>query len=72
MTPTRVSGQVRRVGQGDTLKIPLCGARRAGLSAGDSVDAVDQTVVSDPFGLLADLPYLPFQRAREGFWSRRF
>ncbi|HEV2519330.1 MAG TPA: hypothetical protein VGX00_01745 [Thermoplasmata archaeon] len=71
MTPFRIAGHVRRVGNGLALMIPLREARRAGLAAGDPVDAVLQSAVADAFGLLADLPYRPFERAKEGFWRDR-
>jgi hypothetical protein len=71
MRELRVSGHIRRVGNGLALLIPVAEARRAGLSAGDPVDAVIQSGVTDAFGLLKDLPYRPFQRSKEGLWRER-
>jgi antitoxin component of MazEF toxin-antitoxin module len=67
----RVSGHIRRVGNGLALLIPVRDARRAGLSAGDSVDAVIRSGVPDAFGLLRDLRFHPFARRREGVWRDR-
>jgi len=71
VTELRVSGHIRRVGNGLALLIPLRDARRAGLSAGDPVDAVIQGGSPDAFGLLKDLPYRPFDRRKEGLWRDR-
>jgi hypothetical protein len=71
MTELHVSGHIRRVGNGLALLIPLREARKAGLSAGDPVDAILKSGVPDAFGLLEDLPYRPFERAKEGFWRDR-
>jgi hypothetical protein len=70
-TELRVSGHIRRVGNGLALLIPLRDARKAGLAAGDPVDAVIKSGVPDAFGLLADLPYRPFERAKEKMWRDR-
>jgi hypothetical protein len=67
----RVSGHIRRVGNGLALLIPVREARRAGLSAGDLVDAIIQSGVPDAFGLLKDVPYRPFERSKEGLWRDR-
>ncbi len=67
----RVSGHVRRVGNGLALLIPVREARTAGLSVGDPVDAVIQSGVPDAFGLLKDLPFTPFQRRKGGLWRDR-
>jgi hypothetical protein len=67
----RVSGHIRRVGNGLALLIPVREARKAGISAGDPVDAVIQSGVPDAFGLLKDLPYRPFERKKEGLWRER-
>jgi len=64
----RVSGHVRRVGNGLALLIPVKDARRVGLSAGDAVDAVIQSGSPNAFGLLKDLPYRPFERSKERNW----
>ncbi len=71
MTELRVSGHVRRVGNSLALLIPLPDARKAGISAGDPVDAVIHSGVPDALGLLADFPYRPFERAKEGLWRDR-
>jgi hypothetical protein len=71
VTQLQVSGRVRRVGNGLALLIPAREARRAGLSAGDPVDAVIRSGVPDAFGLLSDLPRRPFKRAKEGQWRER-
>ncbi len=71
MTELRVSGHIRRVGNGLALLIPLRDARRAGFSPGDSVDALIQSGVPDAFGLLKDLPYQPFERKKDGLWRDR-
>jgi hypothetical protein len=67
----RVSGHIRRVGNGLALLIPVGEAKKAGLAAGDPVDAVIQSGVPDAFGLLKDLPYRPFDRRKEGLWRDR-
>jgi hypothetical protein len=71
MTELRVSGHVRRVGNGLALLIPLRDARKAGISAGDPVDVLIRSGVSDAFGLLKDLPFRPFERTKEGLWRER-
>ncbi|MCI4347280.1 MAG: hypothetical protein L3J97_01510 [Thermoplasmata archaeon] len=71
MSEIRVSGHVRRVGNGLAILIPVRDARRAGLSVGDPVDALVRSGVADPFGLLKDLPYRPFRRAKEAMWRGR-
>lgn len=71
MSELHVSGHIRRVGNGLALLIPLREARKARLSAGDPVDAVLRSGVPDAFGLLEDLPYRPFKRARETLWRDR-
>ena len=67
----RVSGRIRRVGSSLALLIPTRDALKAGLSAGDPVDAVLRSGVADAFGLLKDLPYRPFERSMEGLWRDR-
>jgi hypothetical protein len=67
----RVSGRIHRVGNGLAVLIPVAEAKRAGLAAGDPVDAVIQSGVPDAFGLLKDLPYRPFDRRAEGLWRDR-
>lgn len=71
MTELRISGHVRRVGNGLALLIPARDAKRAGLTADDPVDAVIRTGLLDPFGLLKDLPYSPFERRKERLWRER-
>jgi hypothetical protein len=71
MTELRVSGHVRRVGNSLAVLIPVREARKAGLSAGDPVDALIQSGVRDAFGLLKGLPYRPFRRSNEGLWRDR-
>ncbi len=71
MKTLRVSGHIRRVGNGLALLIPVKDARNAGISAGDPVDAVIQSGVPDAFGLLKDLPYEPFDRRKGGLWRDR-
>ena len=71
VTELHISSHVRRVGNSLALPIPLKEARRAGLSAGDPVDAILRSGVPDAFGLLADLPYKPFERAKEALWRDR-
>lgn len=66
-----MSGHIRRVGNGLALLIPVGEAKKAGLAAGDPVDAVIQSGVADAFGLLRDLPYRPFERRKEGLWRDR-
>ncbi len=68
MTHLRVSGHIRKVGNGLALLIPVGDAKKVGLSAGDPVDALIQSGVPDAFGLLADLPYRPFDRRKEKMW----
>ena len=67
----RVAGPIHRVGNGLALLIPVAEARKAGLGAGDPVDAVIHSGVPDAFGLLRDLPYRPFDRHAEGLWRER-
>jgi len=71
MAALRVSGRVRRLGTGLALLIPAKQARGAGLAPGDAVDAVIQRGAADPFGLLADLPYTPFDRRKDKLWRER-
>jgi bifunctional DNA-binding transcriptional regulator/antitoxin component of YhaV-PrlF toxin-antitoxin module len=71
VTQLQVSSQIRRVGNGLALIIPARDARRAGLAAGDPVDAILRSGVSDAFGLLSDLPPHEFERHREGLWRER-
>ena len=71
MTELRVSGHIRRVGNGLALLIPVREARKAGLTAGDPVDAVIQSGIPDAFGLLKHLPYRPFERGKERLWRDR-
>jgi hypothetical protein len=71
MRELRVSGHIRRVGNGLALLIPVADAKKAGLAAGDPVDALIQSGVSDPLGALRDLPYHAFDRRREGLWRDR-
>jgi hypothetical protein len=71
MRELKVSGHIRRVGNSLALLIPVGEARKAGLTAGDPVDATIQSGVPDAFGLLRDLPYKPFDRRREGLWRDR-
>lgn len=71
ITQLQVSGRIRRVGNGLALWIPARDARKAGLAAGDPVDAVIRRGVLDAFGLLSDLPYRPFERRKEGQWRER-
>jgi len=67
----RVSGKIRRVGNGLALLIPLRDARRAGIAVGDPVDATIRSGVEDAFGLLSDLADRPFDRRKEGLWRER-
>lgn len=67
----RVGGHIRRVGNGLALLIPAKEARRAGLTAGDAVDAVIRSSPADAFGLLRNLPYSPFDRSKERNWRDR-
>jgi hypothetical protein len=71
MRSVRVSGRLRRVANGLALRVPAREARRAGLAAGDAVDAIIRYRVSDPFGLLHGLSYRPFERRKEGQWRER-
>lgn len=71
VTELRVSGVVRRVGNGLAILIPVRDARKAGISAGDPVDAVIQSGVLDAFGLLKEYPFRPFERAKEKLWRDR-
>ena len=71
MRELRVSGHVRRVGNGLALLIPVGEAKKAGIAAGDPVDAVIHSGVPDAFGLLKDLSYRPFDRRKEGLWRDR-
>lgn len=71
MRELRVSGHIRRVGNGLALLIPVAEAKKAGIAAGDPVDALIQSGVPDAFGLLADLPFRPFSRPKEGLWRDR-
>jgi hypothetical protein len=71
MTELRVSGHIRKVGNGLALLIPLRDARKAGLSAGDPVDVLIRSGVPDAFGLLKDLPFRSFERSKDGFWRDR-
>ncbi len=71
MRELRVSGHIRRVGNGLALLIPVGEAKKAGLAAGDPVDAVLRSGVADGYGLLKDLPYRPFDRRKEGLWHDR-
>ena len=71
VTQLRVSGKLRRVGNGLALLIPVRDARRAGMAAGDPVDATILSGVEDAFGLLSDLPSRPFNRRKEGLWRER-
>jgi hypothetical protein len=71
MKQLRVSGHIRRVGNGLALLIPVREARKAGLAPGDPVDAVIQSGVPEPLGLLKDLNTGPFVRAKEKLWRDR-
>jgi hypothetical protein len=71
VTEVQVSGRIRRVGNGLALLIPARDARRAGLVAGDPVDAIIRSGIPDAFGLLSDLPHRPFERTKEGQWRER-
>ncbi len=68
VTELRVSGQIRRVGNGFALLIPVGDAKKAGLSVGDPVDALIRSGPPDAFGLLKDLPFSPFDRRKEKLW----
>lgn len=71
MPEMRVSGTVRRVGNGLALLLPAADARDAGIGAGDAVEAVIQRGEPEAFGLLRDRPYVPFLRATENAWRER-
>jgi len=71
MAQLQVAGRIHRVGNGLALLIPVREARKAGLAAGDPVDAVITPGVDDAFGLLKDLPYSAFDRRKEGLWRER-
>ena len=67
----RVSGHVRRVGNGLALLIPVAAAKKAGIAAGDPVDAVIHSGVADAFGLLRGHRFQSFERRKEGLWRDR-
>jgi hypothetical protein len=67
----RISGNVRRVGNGLAVLIPVREAKKAGIAAGDPVDVLIESGVPDAFGLLKDLPFRPFDRRKEGLWRDR-
>jgi hypothetical protein len=64
-------GRIRKVGNSLALLIPAKEGRRAGLREGQTVRAHLEPELPEPLGLLADLPYEPFDRHREGLWRDR-
>lgn len=71
MPELRISGNVRRVGNSLAVLIPIAAARQAGISTGDPVDVLIRSGVPDPFGLLKDLRYEPFERRKGALWRDR-
>jgi antitoxin component of MazEF toxin-antitoxin module len=65
MTETTVAGRITRVGNSLALFIPAEMARRAGLGAGDRVEATIHSSVPEPLGLLAEISREPFRRRKE-------
>lgn len=63
MAELHLHATVRRVGNSLALVIPADQARRAGIKAGDAVDADVRTKAQPALGLLkGKLPYEPFSR----------
>lgn len=67
----RMTARVRKVGSSMAILIPAREARRAGLREGSVVEVSIKPKVPEPLGLLKDLPYKPFIRAKEGLWRDR-
>lgn len=65
MPETKLIGRVTRVGNSLAVFIPAETVRKAGLAAGDRVQATLQSSIVDPFGLLSDLDTKPFVRHNE-------
>ena len=71
MSRLHVTVPVRKVGNSLGILLPAAEARKAGLQEGEMVDALLETKVSEPLGLLKDLPYREFRRSKEGLWRER-
>ncbi len=65
MRETTLQGRITRVGNSLAVFIPAETVRRAGLEAGDRVEATFRSSDSEPFGLLSDIAREPFSRRRE-------
>jgi antitoxin component of MazEF toxin-antitoxin module len=60
-----VTGRITRVGNSLAVFIPAETARRAGLAAGDHVEATLESKPLAPFGVLSDIATEPYHRRKE-------